>query len=107
MLIGEEKWKELDDEGHTLSTLFEDVINETHNFDMDATLQKNVSHIANVSGLDLIPSSLKMIDVQDRLATIPQGKFFSNNPTEIIKKLLSQLSITTSMFLLIALQTWA
>ena len=59
MLIGEEKWKELDDEGHTL---------------------------ANVSGLDLIPSSLKMIDIQDRLATIPQNKFFSNNPTEIIKK---------------------
>ena len=86
MLIGEEKWKELDDGGHTLATLFEDVINETHNFDMDATLQKNVSHIADVSGLDLIPSSLKMIDIQDRLATIPQGKFFSNNPTEIIKK---------------------
>lgn len=86
MLIGEEKWKELDDEGHTLATLFEDVINETNNFNMDATLQKNVSHIANVSGLDLIPSSLKMIDIQDRLVTIPQGKFFSNNPTEIIKK---------------------
>ena len=86
MLIGEEKWKELDDEGHTLATLFEDVINETHNFDMDATLQKNVSHIADVTGLDLIPSSLQMIDIQDRLATIPQGKFFSNNPTEIIKK---------------------
>ena len=86
MLIGEEKWKELDDEGYTLATLFEDVINETHNFDMDATLQKNVSHIADVKGLDLIPSSLQMIDIQDRLATIPQGKFFSNNPTEIIKK---------------------
>lgn len=86
MLIGEEKWKELDDEGHTLATLFEDVINETNNFNMDATLQKNVSHIANVSGLDLIPSSLKMINIQDRLVTIPQGKFFSNNPTEIIKK---------------------
>lgn len=86
MLIGEEKWKELDDEGHTLATLFEDVINETNNFNMDATLQKNVSHIANVSGLDLIPSSLKMIGIQDRLVTIPQGKFFSNNPTEIIKK---------------------
>ncbi len=86
MLIGEEKWKELDDHNHTLAVLFEDVINETHNFDIDATLQKNVSKIANVQGLDLIPSSLKMIDIQDRLATIPQGKFFANNPTEIIKK---------------------
>ena len=49
MLIGEEKWKELDDEGHTLATLFEDVIYETKRFDMDATLQKNVSCITNVS----------------------------------------------------------
>lgn len=91
MLIGEEKWKELNDHGYTLATLFEDVINETQNFDMENTLQKNVSHIANVRGLDLIPSSLKMIDIQDRLATIPQGKFFSNNPTEIIKKALKPI----------------
>ena len=86
MLIGEEKWKELDDSGYTLATLFEDVINETHNFDINYTLQENVSHIENVKGLDLIPSSLKMIDIQDRLVTIPQGKFYSNNPTEIIRK---------------------
>ncbi|MFV0363077.1 MAG: ParA family protein [Suipraeoptans sp.] len=91
MLIGEEKWKELDDNNSTLATLFEDVINETHNFDMDKTIQKNVSEIANVKHLDLIPSSLKMIDIQDRLATIPQGKFFSNNPTEIIKKALKPI----------------
>lgn len=91
MLIGEEKWKELDTNNHTLATLFDDVINETNNFDLNATLQRNVSNIANVKGLDLIPSSLKMIDVQDRLATIPQGKFFSNNPTEIIKKALKPI----------------
>lgn len=94
MLIGEEEWKKLDDEDHTLAALFEDIINETHNFDMDKTLQKNVSciaNIANVSELDLIPSSLKMIDIQDRLATIPPGKFFSNNPTEIIKKVIKPI----------------
>lgn len=91
MLIGEEKWKELDDENYTLATLFDDVINETKNFNLEATLQKNVSHIANVKNLDLIPSSLKMIDIQDRLTTIPQGKFFSNNPTEIIKKALKPI----------------
>jgi len=91
MLVGEDKWKELDDNKHTLATLFEDVINESNNFDMDATLQKNVSQIANVKGLDLIPSSLRMIDVQDRLATVPQGKFFANNPTEIIKKALKPI----------------
>lgn len=91
MLIGEEKWKELDDNGYTLATLFDDVVNETKNFNIDMTLQKNVSNITNVQGLDLIPSSLRMIDIQDRLATIPQGKFFANNPIDIIKKALKPI----------------
>ena len=109
MLIGEEKWKELDTNNHTLATLFDDVINETSNFDLNATLQRNVSNITNVKGLDLIPSSLKMIDVQDRLATIPQGKFFSNNPTEIIKRGCekTQLSFFASPFLhLLCINDW-
>lgn len=88
MLIGEEKWKELNENGHTLATLFKDAIDETNNFDLEKTLQKNVSGIRDVAGLDLIPSSLDMIDIQDRLATVPKGQFFSNNPTEIIKRAL-------------------
>lgn len=88
MLIGEEKWKELNENGHTLATLFKDAIDETSNFDLEKTLQKNVSGIRDVRGLDLIPSSLDMIDIQDRLATVPKGQFFSNNPTEIIKRAL-------------------
>ena len=91
MLIGEEKWKELDNNNYTLAALFEDVINDTKLFEMEKTLQKNVSQITNVSNLDLIPSSLKMIDIQDRLATISPGKFFSNNPTDIIKRALKPI----------------
>ena len=86
MLIGEDKWKELNDQNYTLAALFEDVINEKKDFHLDKTLQKNVSKIKDVKNLDLLPSSLKMIDVQDRLGAIPQGKFFANNPTEIIKR---------------------
>ena len=86
MLIGEEKWKELDDKNCTLATLFQDAINDEHKFNMDTTLQKNVSQIADVNGLDLIPSSLKMIDSQDKLINVAPGRFYANNPTEIIKK---------------------
>lgn len=86
MLIGEEKWKDLNKEGHTLYTLFKDALDETDSFDLAATLQKNVSSIRDVKNLDLIPSSLDMIDLQDRIASIPQGQFYSNNPTEIIKR---------------------
>lgn len=91
MLIGEDKWKELNEHGYTLATLFKDAISETNNFNLENTLQKNVSNIRDVKGLDLIPSSLDMVDIQDRLATVPQGQFFANNPTEIIKRALKPI----------------
>ena len=40
MLIGEEKWKELDDNGYTLATLFDDVVNETKNFNINKIINK-------------------------------------------------------------------
>ena len=86
MLIGEDKWKELNGNGYTLATLFKDAVNGENNFNLEKTLQKNVSEIRDVTNLDLIPSSIDMIDIQDSLVNIPQGKFYSTNPTEIIKR---------------------
>ena len=34
--------------------------------------------------IDLLPSSLDLIDVQDQLATIPSGRFYSINPIELL-----------------------
>lgn len=53
MLIGEEKWQDLNRKGHTLYTLFKDALYETDNFDIVATLQKNVSNIRDVKILIL------------------------------------------------------
>ena len=92
MLIGEEKWKELNgdrekgDVSFTLLELFKDALNETHNFDLEKTLQKGVGNVGEVKTLDLLPSSLDMIDIQDKLATAPQGQFYANNPVDIIKR---------------------
>lgn len=86
MLIGENKWKNLNKNGHTLFTLFKDALDETSNFSINDTLQKNASNIQDVNNLDLLPSSMDLIDLQDRLASIPQVQFYSNNPTDIIKR---------------------
>lgn len=86
MLIGEEKWEKLNKQGYTLATLFKDALNESHDFDLSKTLQKGVSNVRDVRNLDLIPSSLDLIDVQDRLATMPSGRFFTNNPTEVLRR---------------------
>ncbi|TAM79775.1 MAG: ParA family protein [Acidobacteria bacterium] len=88
MLIGEDKWKELNDNERTLARLFKDALVEPEDrkFDLDNTLQRRVSNVAEVRGLSLLPSSLDLIDVQDRLASMPSGKFYAANPVDILKK---------------------
>ena len=86
MLMGEERWQEQNIQGYTLATLFKDALDETRNFDLSKTLIKGVSNVRDVRTLDLIPSSLDLIDVQDRLASMPSGRFFSNNPTEVLRR---------------------
>jgi chromosome partitioning protein len=88
MLVGEDKWKELNDEEHTLARLFQDALIEPadRKFDLDKTIQRKVSNVADVRKVDLLPSSLDLIDVQDRLASMPSGKFYAANPVDVLKK---------------------
>ena len=89
ILIGEDTWKELNAAGHTLATLFEDALRgpqEPARFDLRATLQKRVSSVTDVRTVDLLPSSLDLINVQDRLASMPSGEFYSNNPTDLLRR---------------------
>jgi chromosome partitioning protein len=87
MLIGENKWKKLNAAEHTLARLFKDALQPDNKlFDLDATLQKKVSDVGAARTIDLLPSSLDLIDVQDQLALTPSGKFYSNNPVELLWK---------------------
>jgi chromosome partitioning protein len=85
MLIGEDKWRALNKKEHTLARLFKDAL-DPHNkkFDLDATLQRKVSDVSAAKSVDLLPSSLDLIDVQDQLASTPGGKFYSVNPIELL-----------------------
>jgi chromosome partitioning protein len=87
MLIGEQKWQKLNQQGHTLAQLFKDALDPDHaKFDLKKTLQKTVSDVREAASIDLLPSSLDLIDVQDRLATIPSGKFYEANPIELLRR---------------------
>jgi len=83
-----EKWKELSDEEHTLARLFQDALVDPseRKFNLDKTLQRKVSNVTEVRKVDLLPSSLDLIDVQDRLASMPSGKFYAANPVDVLKK---------------------
>jgi chromosome partitioning protein len=86
MLIGDEEWLSLDEKGYTLATLFEDAINGSNNFNLEKSLQKSVGAIGEVKTVDLLPSSLRLIDHQDRLITMPAGKYQTRNPVNIIRR---------------------
>lgn len=94
MLIGEERWKQVNAKGHTLATLFEDALKDPRErkFDLDSTLIKGASGVTGEYGaaspgrVDLLPSSLDLIDVQDRLALMTSGQFYSNVPTDILRR---------------------
>jgi len=89
MLIGEDRWKNLNDNGHTLAQLFKDALTENpgdREFDLKKTLVKGVSNVSDVRTVDLLPSSIDLIDVQDRLSSMSTGRYFSNVPTDILRR---------------------
>ncbi|MEO1242499.1 MAG: ParA family protein [Pseudomonadota bacterium] len=85
MLIGEERWRELNKSGRTLARLFQDALEpQNKKFNFDDALQKQVSDVSSARSIDLLPSSLDLINIQDQLATTPSGKFYSVNPIELL-----------------------
>lgn len=89
MLIGETKWKELNENGWTLARLFKDALADNpadRKFDLEKTLQRNVSNVQSVRNLDLLPSSLDLIDIQDQLGSMSSGRFHSDVPTDILRR---------------------
>jgi chromosome partitioning protein len=87
MLIGEEKWQEINEQGYTLAQLFKDALDpDNRKFNLEKTLQRRVSNVRDVRSLDLLPSSLELIDVQDRLASMSTGRFYAENPTDILRR---------------------
>ncbi len=86
MLIGETRWKEVNGKGQTLATLFKDALEPNNvNFDIEESLQRHVSDVQGAEKVDLLPSSLDLIDVQDNLASAPTGKFYAVTPIDLLR----------------------
>jgi chromosome partitioning protein len=95
MLIGEDRWRQANDAGETLATLFGDALEQDptmRRFDLDSTIIEDASGVTGEYGgaspgrVDLLPSSLDLIDLQDRLALMTSGQFYSNVPTDILRR---------------------
>jgi chromosome partitioning protein len=88
LLIHELRWKELNEKGHTVATLFEDALHspDERRFDLDSTLQRDVSNVTGLRGLDLLPASLDLIEIQDQLVSASGGHVESGASTEILER---------------------
>ncbi|WP_416210807.1 ParA family protein [Frankia sp. Cr2] len=92
-MIGEAHWKDLNDSDRTLATLFRDAVEPRSAdglFDIDAALQRDVSPVRTVTQVDLLASSLDLIDIQDRLLA-PSGEFL-HDPVELLARQIEKIS---------------
>lgn len=90
-LISEEQWTERDQDGRTIAQLFADKLNSHENakFDVERSIIRRVSTINDgIARLDLLPSSIRLIDLQDRIPMIALSGNFTANPLEILKNAL-------------------
>lgn len=70
MMISEERWFELNTNGRTLASLFADAVNGTDIFDLDQAIQRGVSPVRTVRTVDLLASSLDLIELQEELSAL-------------------------------------
>lgn len=91
-LLDEMEWKKRNAQGRTLCQLFADQLDHGNKFDLQKTIARSVSNLSGgVPNLDLIPSSLDFIDIQDRLVQIGSGHFYKRSPVDVVKTALGDL----------------
>ncbi len=87
-VISEEQWAEMDESGRTVAQLFADRL-DSHlepRFDIETEIARQVSTINDgIARLDLLPSSIRLIDLQDRIPMIALAGNFTANPLEILR----------------------
>ena len=83
-LISEDKWEELDSQKQTLFHLFNDKLEKTSFFCTHKAIQKSVSNL-NLPRLSVLASSIRFIDIQDRISEIPIKTGYAINPMEVLK----------------------
>jgi len=84
-LMNQNEWKKRNVRGQTLVQLFRDYLEDMQIFSPEEAIVHNVSNIGGgIPGLDLLPSSLDLIDIQDELIRIPARGFFSSRPLTLL-----------------------
>lgn len=84
MMISEERWFALNNEKRTLAALFEDALDGASNFDLHSSIERGVSAVKRVTGVDLLPSSLDLIPLQERLSALRVSEGSATSGVDIL-----------------------
>jgi len=91
-LIGEREWGERDADGRTLAQLFKDKLrpDAPPQFDIEKSIVRSVSTVdGGISRLELLPSSIEFIDIQEKLPFVAMQGNYDNNPQDILRRALA------------------
>jgi chromosome partitioning protein len=88
-LVTERRWRERDQAGQTLYQLFKDQIENTRLFSAQEAILTRVSNVGGgIPGLDLLPSSIRLHRIQDRITKIADLDNFRNGPVYALREAL-------------------
>jgi chromosome partitioning protein len=88
-LVTERRWRERDQAGQTLYQLFKDQIENTRLFSAQEAILTRVSNVGGgIPGLDLLPSSIRLHRIQDRITKIADLDTFRGGPVYALREAL-------------------
>lgn len=101
-LMGEARWEAADEAGQTVAQLVLDQIHDTHVFDVNRAIVRGMSNLNRITipadmhlgpevtcpRIDLLPSSIRLIEAQDRMADISTRLHYTVSPMEVIRRAL-------------------
>jgi len=89
-LMDENVWLKKDQSGETLLQLFKDKLEKTSRFNISQAIVRAASNVGGgIRNLDLLPSSLGLIEIQDSLPLIAAGRFYATTPVTILRDVIS------------------
>lgn len=90
-LMDEYEWKKKNVRGETVLQVFTDRLYERKIFSPAEAIVRNVSNIGGgIPGLDLLPSSIDLIEMQDEVGSIPGSGVFSYRPLTILGEAIAE-----------------
>jgi len=91
-LVNERRWRERDQSGQTLYQMFKDQLDGTQLFSPQDAIMTRVSNVAGgVPGLDLMPSSIRLHRIQDKITQIADLDTFRTGPTYALRESLRDI----------------